>query len=477
MSILNINITDIDLAERFPEYVEYNPELKDEYGEINTPYRFIMNEMLSTIPLEQFKNKHLKWLDAGSGRGNFSLCLFIMLFTELVTSIPNAEERKAHIIHNMIYMVEINQDNVLHLREKFGEKANIYHEDYLEWNTDIRFDFIIGNPPYNCHGVKKVPTNTETDKKNDGKTIWPEFVKKNISLLKEDGMMSIIIPSIWLKPDKAGIYNLLLQYDIEKLTTLNASQVMKTFNNQAQTPLCYFLLTKRENTGKIEIYDQITKGYVEFILHTQIPMPIPSPIQMPIPLCFVSIVNKFLVMREKYGKLHVIKTNMPPKGTILKDNFSFDYPFQNVHTTTINKLTKQPTLHFRYSNEELAFCGEPKLIMAHKMYGFPYLDKDGSYGISTRDNYIIKNKDVPDLALIKEFLSTKLILFLFETTRYRMRYLEKYVFEYIPDFSKIPEAIGMYEDRNIDIYKLFGITKEEEEFIERYYKIKYKFFE
>jgi len=35
----------------------------------------------------------------------------------------------------------------------------------------------------------------------------------------------------------------------------------------------------------------------------------------------------------------------------------------------------------------------------------------------------------------------------------------------------------MYEDRNIDIYKLFGITKEEEEFIERYYKIKYKFFE
>jgi len=145
MSILNINITDIDLAERFPEYVEYNPELKDEYGEINTPYRFIMNEMLSTIPLEQFKNKHLKWLDAGSGRGNFSLCLFIMLFTELVTSIPNAEERKAHIIHNMIYMVEINQDNVLHLREKIrGKKANIYHEDYLEWNTDIRFDFIIG---------------------------------------------------------------------------------------------------------------------------------------------------------------------------------------------------------------------------------------------------------------------------------------------------------------------------------------------
>ena len=33
--------------------------------------------------------------------------------------------------------------------------------------------------------LKKVPTNTITHKKEDGKTLWPQFVKKNISLLKE----------------------------------------------------------------------------------------------------------------------------------------------------------------------------------------------------------------------------------------------------------------------------------------------------
>ena len=466
MSILNINITDIDLAEKYPEYIEYDPELKDKYGEVHTPYRFIMNEMLSTIPLEHFKNKHMKWLDAGAGRGNFSLCLFIMLYTELSESIPEPEERKIHIIHNMIYMVEINEDNVLHLREKFGENANIYNTDYIQWNTDIQFDFIIGNPPYNCDGVKKVPTNTEIDKKNDGKTIWPDFVRKNISLLKDGGMMNIIIPSIWLKPDKAGIYELLLRYKIEKLKSLDSTCIMKAFNYQVQTPLSCFLLTKRENTGKIEIYDQIINGYINFNLEPHIP----------IPLCFASVVNKFLVMCKKYGKLYVIKTNMPPKGTVLKDIFSFDYPYPNVHTTTINKISKQPTLQIKYSKDELAYCNEPKIIMAHKMYGFPYLDKDGSYGISMRDNYIIKNKDIDELTLIKEFLSTKLILFLFETTRYRMRYLEKYVFEYIPDFSEIPEAIEMYMKGKINMYKLFDISKVEEEFIERYYKIKYQFF-
>ena len=39
----------------------------------------------------------------------------------------------------------------------------------------------------------------------------------------------------------------------------------------------------------------------------------------PIPLCFPSIVNKFLKIVDQYGKLNVIKTNMPKKGIELKD--------------------------------------------------------------------------------------------------------------------------------------------------------------
>jgi hypothetical protein len=51
------------------------------------------------------------------------------------------------------------------------------------------------------------------------------------------------------------------------------------------------------------------------------------------------------------------------------------------------------------------------------------------------------------------------------------------VFEYIPDFSKIPEAVTMYNTKSIDIYKLIGIEENEKKYIERYYNIKYKFFE
>ena len=83
---------------------------------------------------------------------------------------------------------------------------------------------------------------------------------------------------------------------------------------------------------------------------------------------------------------------MPKKGVILNDIFSLTHPIQNVHTTIINKETKKPQLQFKYSDDEQPFYGEPKIIMAHKMYGFPYVDKEGMFGISSRDNYIIKNK-------------------------------------------------------------------------------------
>ena len=463
MSVVNINKNTI-LEDNFSQHLDYNFELKELYGEINTPFNFI-NKMLSIIPKEYFENKTLKWLDPGSGHGNYSLCLFFILFKSLNKSIPNDEERKKHIIENMIYMVELNKDNIPFLREKFGEKGNIIEKNYLEWETDLKFDFIIGNPPYNFNGVKKVPTKTNVNKKEDGKTIWCEFVKKNISLLKENGIMNILIPSIWMKPDKAGMYDLFSRYDIQKLHTLSSSETNRTFGFHVQTPTCYFLLTKRDNKGKIELYDSMPNKYINFDLRDNIP----------IPLDFSSIVNKFLKLTNKYGRLNVIKTNLPKKGVKIIEHPNVKFPFKNVKTTILNK-NKAPELQIRYSNEELSFNNQPKIIMGHKMYGFPYIDKEGLYGICARDNYVIINKELKEMELIKEFLSNELILFVFETTRYRMRYLEKYVFEFIPDFSKIDVCWNMFDNNNIDIYKLFDITQSEKKFIENYYKIKYKYF-
>ena len=62
------------------------------------------------------------------------------------------------------------------------------------------------------------------------------------------------------------------------------------------------------------------------------------------------------------------------------------------------------------------------------MYGYPLLDLNGEYGISNRDNYIITEYNDDELEIIAKFLSLPFVIKIYDATRYRMRYLEKYAF-------------------------------------------------
>ena len=67
------------------------------------------------------------------------------------------------------------------------------------------------------------------------------------------------------------------------------------------------------------------------------------------------------------------------------------------------------------------------------------MDLEGVYGFSTRDNYVITVDDytIEELDTIYRFLNTRLVKFLFECVKYRMNYLEKYVFQLLPDVTKL----------------------------------------
>ena len=159
---------------------------KEKYGEVNTDFNLI-EKMLGIIPEECFTYPSFKWLDPCCGHGYFMIILFKKLYVGLKKRIPNDEDRKNHIIEKMLYMVEINEEHIPKLRELFGEKANIYNEDFLKAKLP-KFNIIIGNPPFNSKGIKKVPTNKKLDKLKDGITIWPAFLKHSVSILKKKGI-------------------------------------------------------------------------------------------------------------------------------------------------------------------------------------------------------------------------------------------------------------------------------------------------
>ena len=439
-----------------------NKEDSINYGIIYTPNNLV-NNILDLIPKKYFKDQNLKWLDIGAGNGAFSLNILNRLNNNLIN--------KEHIIKNMLYMVEIYPDHIKELKNLFTENANIIEKDFLSLDNNYseypKFDFIVGNPPYNINGKLKTPTNSNIKKTDDGKQVYVEFIKKSLTLLKPDRFLCCIIPSLWLKPDKAGLYDILRNKKIIKLVCLSTSQTQKAFNYKAQTPTCYFLIQNTNTTEKnkiINIYDDLNEKFINYNLKPEFPIPING----------INITNKLLEFTNIYGSLKIYKSSTSSKKSIFNNEFGENTKHSNVKTTILSN--NNPKLVINYSNIEQQYNNEAKLIMGHKMYGFPYYDISGLYGISTRDNYIILEKDYSknELLQIQAFLSTKTALFLFSTTNYRMRYLERYAFEFIPNINKIenfPNLLNVSrEKRDNLIYSFFNFSQNEKIKIEKFSK-------
>ena len=449
-----------------------NKKEKENFGIVYTPEKLVDN-ILDLIPIKYYCDPSLTWLDIGAGNGAFAMRLYDKLYKYLKNKIENDEERKKHIIKNMIFMIEILDSHIITLKSKFGYEANIIHNDFLKINKYELgyYDFIIGNPPFNSNGIIKTPTNKIASKENDGKAIYKDFILKSLEILFEGGYLNLIVPCLWLKPDKFGLYNILVELKIEKLVCLSSTTTNKLFDYNAQTPTCYFLIKKELNYKKnINIFDKLTNDYEDYTLYKNFPIPIHG----------INIINKLITHVKKYDSLKVNKSSTLPKNSKISYIKNQDFNYENIKTCILENNIN-PKLIINYSNNELKYYNIPKIILAHKMYGFPFFDISGIYGISSRDNYIISNKNynLNELNEIYNFLSTKFALFIFSTTNYRMRLLEKYAFEFLPDITKIndfPKLINLSrEDREKKINIFFNFSQNEINFIEKYSK-NYNFF-
>lgn len=439
---------------------------KLEYGEIYTPF-LLIRQMLDLFDPVVFTDPQKKWLDIGAGQGYISMLLFAYLDRGLAACMPDSFMRKKHIVEKMLYMVELKDSNIVALTKMFGVAANIIHADFCSnVMEDVRYDYIIGNPPYNAHGLKKVPTNTQQEKKADGTTLWTHFVRKALTLLRDSmSQLCLIVPALWLKPDKQKIYHLLTGYQIEKIHCLSNTETNTIFKGEAQTPTCFFLLTNTTSApnNKIQLYDKNRQAYVAY-LHTT---------GKPIPLFGAHIIQKLQPWLAKAGgALQVLKTNMPSKKSQFAKEKSATYPYVNI-TTCLLDGGLQPELVLNYSTTPQAFHGQPKLVLAHKMYGFPYWDQAGQYGISNRDNYVIVGKTVNEFAQLTAFLSTKLALYLFEAARYRMKYLEKYAFEFIPDITRLAGFPTAQEISDETVAAYFGLDADDKNHIKSHTRKNY----
>jgi len=105
----------------------------DSTGEVFTPIK-LCAEMVSEIPESVLKNDKSTFLDNSAGSGNFLLALQ----TELLKY-----HELSHINDNMLYAVELMEDNHAELCKNIG--VSVDHPHYVCANA-LEYDYSFGEP-------------------------------------------------------------------------------------------------------------------------------------------------------------------------------------------------------------------------------------------------------------------------------------------------------------------------------------------
>ena len=195
MSLQSLIDNPIELLELINDCLKPKELEKKKYGEVFTSMKLV-NEMLDKLPNDIWINQNLKWFDPACGMGNFPVAIYLRLMDTLKDKIPNNNDRKKHILENMLYMSELNKKNVMITKQIFDinneYNLNIYQGDTLTldiyhlWNIQY-FDIIVGNPPYQ-------QTDENGHSKGGGNNLYTKFIYKSYELLNENGYLLYINP-------------------------------------------------------------------------------------------------------------------------------------------------------------------------------------------------------------------------------------------------------------------------------------------
>ena len=447
-----------ELLELIDSCLKPKQKEKQENGEVFTPMELVF-EMLDNLDKHYIKEngnsifteKDFKWGDiVGCGMGNFSVAIYLRLIDGLKQEIPDDNDRKKHVLENMIYMAELNKKNVFICRQIFDVNnsycLNLYEGNalelntYLEWNIE-NFDIILGNPPYNRGGIRS-HTGKQLGEKNE--TIWTKFVKKSLGLLKPKGYLTFIHPLSWLKKSHS-LHNEIIDRHVIWLKLWDNSQSKGVIN--ADIPISLYILKNVINIekNKTEISSVLKRRSLKTTSVEYLDK------NYSIPLAYHSIFNKLITFIESRN-LQLEYSTKTIKSSGIKTKIPSIYTLEDMWA--IDTYTIKEGIMVKKATETHPDANKRKLIIANKAsFNGAFVD-DGKISLTGNHKfYIVGDK----LELLKKMLDFNIINIICHYTKYGQDFLDNEAFKYIPDIRKL----GITNITEDEFYKLIGLTRQE----------------
>lgn len=354
----------------------------------------LASDMLDKLPSNIWSDPNKTFLDPSFSSGGIYFKIIEKLYNGLEKVIPSSKERLKHILTKQVWAYEMNEVPYLFVKKmlykQFGlqkeldAEPNLYYNNILEEQLDMKFDVIVMNPPY------QAPQDA-SGKRGGGDLLWHKFVKKSINeWTKKDGHICAVHPSGWRKPESdrskyKGLYNLMThEHQMEYLEIHDTKDGMRTFG--AGTRYDWYTIAKGK-TGSTTVKDQ--NGAISQVDLAQYDW-LPN--------------HSFDVVFGLIGDggdviFNVSNYETRKRWTNTDKDSNFKYPL--VHSTA-----KKGNKFWYSSRNDNGHFGVSKVIFGDSGINDVIIDTEGNFGM-TQHAMAIPVKNKKDAVLLRDFLMSE----------------------------------------------------------------------
>lgn len=386
---------------------------------IYTPQPLI-EEILDKLPQEVWSNPNLKWLDPVCGRGAF---LFAIKHRLLEAGIS-----EQHIVENMLYGCDISPEkvsmtNVL-LNEESIYNTNIYCDNSMQRKWNMKFDVIVGNPPFQDN----------TDGNGNNVKLWTKFVTLSDKLVNSSGYVAFVTPLTWQAPvSRVNPVREIFNQNHLMWVTTNIEEYFDVGSTFSAWIYC-----KEKQDNKLTMMNGQLVNIADM-------MYIPNAEHLSIhqKIVFDNIGTTFVILSDETA--NVILTKKKP--LFLSRSKTDTHTHEAFHTNKQSLWSSRPL-----KNET-----DMKVLFTTSGHLVPILDK-GTKGVSNTSRYILITNEEEGLSIISQ-LQSKAFQFILETAKWG-GFVNVNVIKALPRL----DTSRLWTDE--EVYKHFNLTNEEIKLIE-----------